>query len=85
MGGRRKGGKAAPVVGLSLSTPAYWPSLELFGWREKGQQLLDMTRAVPGRACRILLPIKCWKSLSRATYKDIADVYRSVTRDCRTE
>lgn len=26
------------------STPSYWPSLELFGWRERGEQLLELTR-----------------------------------------
>jgi len=26
------------------STPSYWPSLELFGWRERGEQLHQLTR-----------------------------------------
>jgi len=26
------------------STPAYWPSLELFGWRERGERLHQLTR-----------------------------------------
>jgi hypothetical protein len=26
------------------STPAYWPSLELFGWRETGERLHALTR-----------------------------------------
>ena len=32
------------LLGFLFSTPAYWPSLELFGWQAKGQQLLDLTR-----------------------------------------
>ncbi|MFK8019307.1 MAG: TIGR03617 family F420-dependent LLM class oxidoreductase [Pseudomonadales bacterium] len=32
------------MLGFLYSTPAYWPSLELFGWQDKGEQLLDMTR-----------------------------------------
>jgi len=27
------------------STPSYWPSLELFGWEERGQRLHELTRA----------------------------------------
>lgn len=27
-----------------FSTPAYWPSLELFGWRERGESLHALTR-----------------------------------------
>ena len=27
------------------STPSYWPSLELFGWRERGEKLHELTRA----------------------------------------
>ena len=26
------------------STPSYWPSLELFGWKEKGEHLHQLTR-----------------------------------------
>ncbi|MBA6413052.1 TIGR03617 family F420-dependent LLM class oxidoreductase [Parahaliea sp. F7430] len=26
------------------STPAYWPSLELFGWQDRGEHLLSLTR-----------------------------------------
>ena len=36
--------KQRNLLGFLYSTPAYWPSLELFGWQHKGQQLLDMTR-----------------------------------------
>jgi hypothetical protein len=36
--------KQRQLLGFLYSTPAYWPSLELFGWQDKGQQLLDMTR-----------------------------------------
>lgn len=36
--------KQRNLLGFLFSTPAYWPSLELFGWQDKGQRLLDMTR-----------------------------------------
>ncbi len=37
--------KQRSMLGFLYSTPAYWPSLELFGWQHVGQQLLDLTRA----------------------------------------
>lgn len=32
------------TLAFLFSTPAYWPSLELFGWRELGPQLQRLTR-----------------------------------------
>jgi probable F420-dependent oxidoreductase len=32
------------MLGFLFSTPAYWPSLEMFGWKPVGEQLLQMTR-----------------------------------------
>lgn len=36
--------KQRRLLGFLYSTEAYWPSLELFGWQEKGGQLLQCTR-----------------------------------------
>ena len=36
--------KQRAMLGFLYSTPSYWPSLELFGWQHKGEQLLEMTR-----------------------------------------
>jgi probable F420-dependent oxidoreductase len=36
--------KQRQLLGFLYSTPAYWPSLELFGWQEKGEQLRECTR-----------------------------------------
>lgn len=36
--------KQRGLLGFLYSTPSYWPSLELFGWQDKGEQLLKMTR-----------------------------------------
>lgn len=36
--------KQRRLLGFLYSTPAYWPSLELFGWRERGEALLSLTR-----------------------------------------
>ncbi|MBK7812845.1 MAG: TIGR03617 family F420-dependent LLM class oxidoreductase [Rhodocyclaceae bacterium] len=32
------------MLAFLFSTPAYWPSLELFGWKDVGERLLQMTR-----------------------------------------
>lgn len=37
--------KLRQMLGFLYSTPAYWPSLELFGWEDRGEQLLEMTRS----------------------------------------
>jgi hypothetical protein len=37
--------KARETLGFLYSTPAYWPSLELYGWRDVGERLHAMTRA----------------------------------------
>jgi len=33
------------MLSFLYSTPSYWPSLELFGWRERGEKLHALTRA----------------------------------------
>jgi probable F420-dependent oxidoreductase len=33
------------LLAFLYSTPAYWPSLELYGWAGRGRELLEMTRA----------------------------------------
>ena len=32
------------LLALLLSTPSYWPSLELFGWAERGERLRQLVR-----------------------------------------
>src|SRR5262249_42485647 len=36
--------RARELLTFLYSTPAYWPSLELFGWREVGERLHRLTR-----------------------------------------
>lgn len=69
--------KQRAMLGFLYSTPAYWPSLELFGWQDKGQQLLDMTRtgdwaAMPG----IITDDMLAQFVPRGTYAEIAQVFR---------
>ena len=67
--------KQRSMLGFLYSTPAYWPSLELFGWQEKGQQLLDMTREGNWGAMRDILSDEMLKEfVPRGSYDEIADV-----------
>ena len=42
------------MLAFVFSTPAYWPSLELFGWKDVGEELLKLTRE------------KRWKEMGQA-------------------
>jgi probable F420-dependent oxidoreductase len=46
-----------------FSTPAYWPSLELFGWRERGERLHALTRE------------SRWNELGGVVDDDMLDVF----------
>jgi probable F420-dependent oxidoreductase len=66
--------KQRGLLGFLYSTPAYWPSLELFDWQEKGQQLLDMTRAGDWqRMPEIVTDAMLEKFVPRGSYGEIAD------------
>ncbi|MAT91146.1 MAG: LLM class F420-dependent oxidoreductase [Halioglobus sp.] len=70
--------KQRNLLGFLYSTPAYWPSLELFGWQDKGQQLLDMTRSGNwGDMPNIITDDMLEKFVPRGTYDDIAAIYQS--------
>jgi probable F420-dependent oxidoreductase len=69
--------KQRNLLGFLYSTPAYWPSLELFGWQDKGQQLLDMTRAGNWQEmANIINDDMLEKFVPRGSYHDIAQIYR---------
>jgi probable F420-dependent oxidoreductase len=62
------------LLGFLFSTPAYWPSLDLFGWQDRGQQLLELTRE--GRwqdLGGILTDHMLEQFVPRGTYDAIAD------------
>lgn len=68
--------KQRHLLGFLYSTPAYWPSLKLFGWQEKGQQLLDMTRTGDWQKMPAIITDQVLdKLVPRGTYDQIADVY----------
>ena len=69
--------KQRNLLGFLYSTPAYWPSLELFGWQDKGRQLQAMTRSGDWQAMRDVVTDEMLdKFVPRGTYDVIADVYR---------
>jgi probable F420-dependent oxidoreductase len=41
---RRQREEQRHLLATLLSTPSYWPSLELFGWRERGERLRGLAR-----------------------------------------
>ncbi|MCB1676905.1 MAG: TIGR03617 family F420-dependent LLM class oxidoreductase [Halioglobus sp.] len=69
--------KQRSMLGFLYSTPAYWPSLELFGWQDRGRQLLDLTREgrwqdMPDVVTDEMLA----RFVPRGTYDEIAEVLR---------
>lgn len=65
------------LLGFLYSTPAYWPSLELFGWQDKGQQLLDLTREGRWQDLEsVVTDPMLAQFVPRATYAEIAEVLR---------
>ena len=69
--------KQRQLLGFLYSTPAYWPSLEMFGWQDKGQQLLDLTRAGDWAGmAEVVTDEMLEKFVPRGTYDEIAEVYR---------
>ena len=70
--------KQRNLLGFLYSTPAYWPSLELFGWRDKGPQLLDMTRSGNWQGMRsIVTDDMLEKFVPRGTYDKITGIYQA--------
>ena len=69
--------KQRRLLSFLYSTPAYWPSLELFGWEERGRRLRQLTREgkwdeMPGVISDGMLD----ELLPTAPFPAIADVLR---------
>jgi len=63
------------MLGFLYSTPSYWPSLELFGWKHKGEELLKMTRENRWQDMRqIVDDAMLDEFVPAATYADIPDL-----------
>ena len=69
--------KQRGLLGFLFSTPAYWPTLELLGWQDKGQQLLDMTRTGSwDKMSTIITDEVLERIIPIGSYDDIASIYR---------
>jgi probable F420-dependent oxidoreductase len=65
------------LLGFLYSTPAYWPSLELFGWGDLGKRLREHTRAGEWSEMTQLISDEVLaEMLPSGTYDEIADVLR---------
>ena len=69
--------KQRRLLGFLYSTPAYWPSLALFGWQDRGEQLLQMTRSGNWQdMAGIIDDDMLDQFVPSATYTDIAAVMK---------
>tara|TARA_B110000444_G_scaffold257385_1_gene295666 strand:- start:154 stop:1212 length:1059 start_codon:yes stop_codon:yes gene_type:complete len=67
--------KKRNLLGFLYSTPAYWPSLNLFGWQNKGEQLLEMTRKGNWDGMNKIIDDEMMDTfVPSATYDEIVDV-----------
>ncbi|MBS0306678.1 MAG: TIGR03617 family F420-dependent LLM class oxidoreductase [Proteobacteria bacterium] len=70
--------RLAGMLGFLFSTPAYWPSLQMFGWPALGEQLLQLTRQGQWQQMRNLLTDPVLDEfLVCATYDELPDALAS--------
>lgn len=69
--------KQREMLAFLYSTPAYWQSLELFGWKERGERLRQLTREGRwGEMKRVLTEEMLDTFVPAAPYAEIARVLR---------
>ena len=69
--------KQRSLLAFLYSTPAYWPTLELLGWQDTGQQLLDMTREGSWEKLDSLITDEMLERIIPiGTYAEIERIYR---------
>jgi hypothetical protein len=65
------------LLGFLYSTPSYWNSLELFGWKDRGEHLRDLSREGRWGEMKAVLTDEMLDTfVPAATYSDIPDVLR---------
>jgi probable F420-dependent oxidoreductase len=73
------------LLSFLYSTPAYWPSLELFGWDEVGPRLRQLTREGKwGEMPDVISDAMLEELLPTAPFAEIADVLRERYADLAT-
>jgi len=66
------------LLGFLYSTPAYWPSLELFGWQERGAELQALTREGRWQDLPAVVTDEMLSAfVPRGSYTEIAEVLRA--------
>jgi len=66
------------LFGFLFSTPPYWPPLELFGWKERGEKLNELSRAGSWDAMTEIVSDEMLDAFSPcARYDEIAEVLRA--------
>jgi probable F420-dependent oxidoreductase len=69
--------KQREMLAFLYSTPAYWQSLELFGWKDRGEKLRELTRAGRWAEMRDVLTDEMLDTfVPAAPYAEIAEVLR---------
>jgi probable F420-dependent oxidoreductase len=65
------------LLAFLYSTPVYWPSLELFGWEDRGRRLRELTREGKWAEMTALVDDEVLREmLPSGTYAEIGDVLR---------
>jgi probable F420-dependent oxidoreductase len=68
---------ARQLLAFLYSTPAYWPSLELFGWQERGERLHALSREGSWAAMADVVSDEMLDTLvPSARYAEISDLLR---------
>lgn len=70
--------KQRRLLGFLYSTPAYWPTLELFGWPDTGRKLQQLTRENRWQdMAQVMTDAMMEKIVPRGTYDEIAEVLKA--------
>jgi probable F420-dependent oxidoreductase len=74
------------LFGFLFSTPPYWPPLELFGWKERGERLHELSRAGRWEAMAEVVSDAMLDAFAASgRYAEIADVIRERYRGLADE
>jgi probable F420-dependent oxidoreductase len=69
--------KSREMLAFLYSTPSYWNSLELFGWKDRGEKLRELTRAGKWAEMKQVMSDEMLDTfVPAAPYAEIADVLR---------
>jgi probable F420-dependent oxidoreductase len=74
---RRERESVRRLFGFLFSTPPYWPPLELFGWKERGERLHELSKAGRWEAMAEVVSDEMLDAFAPSgRYGEIADVLR---------